>query len=60
MSSRLTKKSLVSVSGRSVKTPCGPSVVGAQHAQAADEHRHLRRGQREQLRPVDQQVLGDE
>jgi hypothetical protein len=30
-------------------------VVGAEHAQAADEHRHLRRAQREQLRAVDEQ-----
>ena len=32
--------------------------VGAEHAQAADQHRHLGRGQREQLRAVDEQVLG--
>jgi hypothetical protein len=59
MSSRFTKKSLVSVSG-----PLGEDAVrglpgvGAQHAQAADEHRHLGRGQRQQLRLVDQQLLG--
>ena len=59
MSSRLTKKSLVSASGRSVKTPCsGPSDVGVEHAHAADEHRHLGRGQRQQLRVVDQQRFG--
>ena len=59
MSSRFTKKSLVSVSGRLVKTPCFDLAdVGVQHAQAADEHRHLRRGQRQQLRLVDQQRLG--
>ena len=59
MSSRLTKKSLVSVPGRSVKTPCFDAAdVGAEHAQAADQHRHLRRGQRQQLRLVDQQRLG--
>jgi hypothetical protein len=28
-----------------------------QDAHAADEHRHLRRGQRQQLRPIDQQFL---
>ena len=33
------------------------AAVGAQHAQAADQHRHLGRGQRQQLRLVDQQVL---
>jgi hypothetical protein len=32
--------------------------VGAEGAQAADEHGHLRRGQGEQLRLVDQQLLG--
>ena len=59
MSSRLTKKSFVSVPG-----PIGEdavrraAVVGAEHAQAADEHRHLRRGQRQQVRPVEQQRLG--
>ena len=59
MSSRLTKKSLVSVPGRvgehAVLRAAG---VRAEHAQAADQHRHLRRGQREQLRPVDEQLLG--
>ena len=40
-----------------VKTPCWRLAgVGVQHAQAADEHRHLRRGQRQQLRLVDQQL----
>ena len=59
MSRRFTKKSLVSVSGRCVKTPCGdpPPVVRAQDAQAADKNRHLRRGQRQQLRLVDQKLL---
>src|SRR4029077_10349766 len=33
------------------------AVVRAQDAQATDEDRHLRRGQRQQLRPVDQQLL---
>ena len=57
MSSRFTKKSLVSVSGRLVKTPClACADVGAEHAQAADQHRHLGRGQRQQLRLVDQQL----
>ena len=59
MSSRLTKKSLVSVSGRLVKTPCADLPgIRAQDAQAADQNRHLRRGQRQQLRPVHQQLLG--
>src|SRR6059036_739681 len=35
-----------------------PSDVGVQDAHAADEHRQLRRGQRQQLRPIDQQLLG--
>ena len=58
MSSRFTKKSLVSVSGRLVKTPFWdwPSLA-FEDAQAANEHGHLRRGQRQQLRLVDQQVL---
>src|SRR6266851_7613246 len=34
------------------------SEVGVQGAHAADENRHLRRGQRQQLRLVDQQLLG--
>ena len=59
MSSRLTKKSLLSVPGRCVKTPClARADVGAQHAQAADQHRHLGRRQRQQLRLVDQQRFG--
>ena len=46
ISSRLTKKSLVSVSGRLVKTPCVDLPgIGAEDAQAADEHGHFRRGQ---------------
>ncbi len=32
--------------------------VGAQHAHAADEDRHLGRRERKELRPVDQQLLG--
>ena len=45
--------------GRSVKTPwVGTVGVGAEHPQAADEHGHLGGAQRQQLRPVDQQVLG--
>ena len=59
MSSRLTKKSLVSAPGRLVKTPCWdwPSLA-FEDAQAADQDRHLRGGQGQQLRLVDQQVLG--
>src|SRR2546425_10089770 len=34
------------------------SEVGVQGAHAADENRHLGRGQRQQLRPIDQQLLG--
>ena len=50
---------MVSVSGRFVKTPMlRLTEVGVQDAQAADENRHLGRGQREQLRPVDEQLLG--
>ena len=42
----------------SVKTPCSAcAVVRAEDAQAADEHRHLRSGQGQQARPVDQQLL---
>ncbi len=56
MSSRFTKKSLVSVPGRSVSTPCVDCpVVGAEGPQAADEHRHLGRGQGQQVGPVEQQ-----
>ena len=59
MSSRFTKKSLVSASGRLVKTPCcAPADVGVQDAHAADEHRHFGRGQGQQLRLIDQQRLG--
>ena len=58
MSSRLTKKSLVSASGRLVKTPClRLAGVGVEDAQAADEHGHLGGGQGQQLGLVDQQVL---
>ena len=59
MSSRLTKKSLVSDAGpvgeHAVRRAAG---VGAEGAQAADQHRHLGRGQREQVGPVEQQRLG--
>jgi hypothetical protein len=59
MSSRFTKKSLVSVPGASGEDAVlGPSEVGVEHAHAADEHRHFRRGERQQLRLVDQQLLG--
>ena len=58
MSSRLTKKSLVSVPGAEVRTPSGDCPgVRAQHPQAAHQDGHLRRGQVQQVRPVDQQVL---
>ena len=59
MSSRLTKKSLVSVSGRLVKTPCVefPGICDRTRRPAADENRHLRRSQRQQLRPIHQQLL---
>ena len=59
MSSRFTKKSLVSASGRLVKTPCvGPAEVGLQDAHAAHEHRHFGCGQGQQLRLVHQQCFG--
>ena len=58
MSSRLTKKSLVSVPGCfGEDAVLGLAGIGAEHAQAADEHRHLRRGQRQQLRAVDQRLF---
>jgi hypothetical protein len=42
-----------------VNTPSGRVlVVGAEHAQAAEKHRHFRRRQAEQRRPVEQQLLG--
>ena len=59
MSSRFTKKSLVSDLG-----PLGEHAVlravevGVQDAHAADEHRHFGRGQRQQLRLIDQQRFG--
>jgi hypothetical protein len=60
MSRRFTKKSFVRVSGRPVKTPCleFPG-IGAEDAQAADEHRHFRRGQLQQLRTIDRSSSGD-
>ena len=58
MSSRLTKKSLVSASGRLVKTPCGTSAeIGLQDAHAAHEDRHLGGGQRQKLRAINEQFL---
>ena len=58
MSSRFTKKSLVNVSGRSVKTPCWDCPKLAFRApHAADENRHLGSGQRQQVGPVQQQGL---
>ena len=59
MSMRLTKKSLVSAPGRFVKTPwLGRAGGRVQRAQAADEHGHLRRAQRQPEGALDQQVLG--
>ena len=59
MSRRFTKKSLVSVPGRVVNTPwpACPAVT-FERAQAADEHGHLGRAQRQPERALDQQVLG--
>jgi len=59
MSSRFTKKSLVSASARGEDAVSGLSEVGIQDAHAANEHRHLRPGQRQQLRLVDQQRSAD-
>jgi len=52
MSSRLTKKSFVNVSSRLVKTRAWIARYLRQDAQAANENRHLRRRQRQQLRPI--------
>ena len=58
MSSRLTKKSFVSVSGFLVKTPCfGLSGIRAENAQAANENRHFRPRQLQQLRAIHQRFL---
>ncbi len=58
-SSRFTKKSLVSVPGPvGEHAERGPVVVGAEHAQAADQHGHLGRAEGEQVGLVDEQVLG--
>ena len=58
MSSRFTKKSLVRVAARSVKTPCAdPPAVRVEDAHAPDEHRHLGSAQRQQLRTIDHQFL---
>src|SRR6185369_11134593 len=38
-------------------TVSGLSVVGIQDAHSAKENRHLRGGQRQQLRPINQQLL---
>ena len=41
-----------------MKTPRSePSEVRAQYPQAADKNRHLGSGQRQELRPIDQQFL---
>ena len=59
ISSRFTKKSLVSAFRLLGKNAVlGLSEVGVQHAHAANEHRHLWCGQCQQLRLVDQQLLG--
>ena len=36
----------------------GAAGIGAENAQASDQYRQFRRGQREQLRAVDQELLG--
>ena len=59
MSSRFTKKSLVNVPGRLVKTPSvGLPGVRVQDTQAAHEHGHLGSAQRQHAGPLDQQMLG--
>ncbi len=56
-SSRLTKKSLVSVPGLlGEDAVLGIAGIRTEHAQAADQHRHFRPGQRQQLRPVHQRL----
>ena len=48
----------MSASGRLVKTPCWDACeVGLQDAHAAHENRHLRCGQRQKLRTINQQFL---
>jgi hypothetical protein len=59
MSSRFTKKSLVSAHPVGEHAVLRRADVGAEHAHAAHEHGHLRRGQREQLRLVDEHSSGD-
>ena len=59
MSSRLTKKSLVSRSGRPGEDAMvGAARIRAEDAQAAEEHGHLRPRQVQQLRPVHKGFLG--
>ena len=59
MSSRLTKKSVVKVPGRFVKTPKLRSPeVRVQHPQSTHEHRHLRGAQRQALGAFDEEFLG--
>ena len=59
MSSRLTKKSFVSVPGcLGEDAVLGAAGIGAEHAQAADERGHLRPRQPQQLRPIHQRLLG--
>jgi hypothetical protein len=54
MSVRLTKKSFVSAPfAIGEHAVLGAAVVGAQHAHAADQHRHLRGGQAHQLGAVE-------
>ena len=61
MSSRFTKKSFVkragSIGEHAVRGSAG---VGVEGPQTADEHRHLGRGQRQHVRPLDEQLLGRE
>ena len=58
MSSRLTKKSLVSTPGLvGEDAVLAAAVVGAERTQAADQHRQLRRGHVQQVRPLEQQLL---
>ncbi len=58
MSVRLTKKSVVSAPGRSVKTPCFvPPWLVPMRAHAAHQHHHLRRRQAHELGAVEHQLL---
>ena len=58
MSSRFTKKSLLSVSGPVGEDAVrGLPVVRVQGTHAADQHRHLRSGQPQHVRPLQQPML---